>query len=46
MRGRETFVIDRHGIVRHAFRSQIRFGAHVKNALEVVRSLEGAQATV
>lgn len=39
--GRETFVIDRKGIVRHAFRSQLRFGAHVTTALEVVKKLEG-----
>ena len=42
--GRETFVIDRTGVVRYAFRSQIRFGAHVANALDVVKSLESSHA--
>jgi peroxiredoxin Q/BCP len=38
--GRVTFVIDRGGILRHVFESQIRFGKHVTEALEVVRRLE------
>ncbi len=37
--GRKTFVIDRKGIVRHAFSSQIRAGKHVAEALEIVRGL-------
>ncbi len=39
MPGRETFVIDKKGIVRHRFSSQFRAQAHVKEALEVVRQL-------
>ncbi len=38
--GRETFVIDRDGVVRHAFSSQLRVNAHVAEALAVVRALE------
>jgi peroxiredoxin Q/BCP len=35
--GRVTFVIDREGIVRHVFDSQLRTGAHVQEALIAVR---------
>ncbi len=41
LEGRITFVIDRAGVVRHAFSSQIRMGAHVDEALGVVRALAG-----
>jgi peroxiredoxin Q/BCP len=37
--GRVTFVFDKHGQCRHRFDSQIRFGKHVDEALDVVRSL-------
>jgi peroxiredoxin Q/BCP len=37
--GRATFVIDREGVVRHVFVSQLRAGAHVEEALSVVRQL-------
>lgn len=37
--GRETFVIDRDGVVRHHFASQIRATRHVDEALAVVREL-------
>jgi peroxiredoxin Q/BCP len=37
--GRVTYVIDEEGIVRHVFRSQFAADRHVKEALEVVRSL-------
>jgi peroxiredoxin Q/BCP len=37
--GRATFVIDRKGIVRHVFVSQLRAGAHVGEALSVVKQL-------
>jgi len=40
--GRVTYVFDKAGIVRHRFDSQIRFGKHVDEALEVVKSLAGA----
>jgi peroxiredoxin Q/BCP len=38
--GRVTFVIDKTGVIRDRFSSQIRFGAHVSNALELVKSLQ------
>lgn len=37
--GRVTFVIDRRGVVRYAFSSQLRFTQHVTKALEVVRAI-------
>ena len=40
--GRATFVIDRQGVVRHVFVSQLRAGAHVGEALSVVRQLTNA----
>lgn len=39
LKQRVTFVIDREGVVRHAFESRVRFRAHVTRALEVVREL-------
>lgn len=39
LRNRVTFVIDRAGIVRMAFESQLRTGAHVERALKMVREL-------
>jgi peroxiredoxin Q/BCP len=41
--GRATFVIDRKGVVRHVFVSQLRAGAHVGEALSVVRELTAAR---
>jgi peroxiredoxin Q/BCP len=38
--GRATFVIDRKGVIRHVFVSQLRFGKHAEDALEVVKRLE------
>ena len=40
--GRVTFVIDKTGVIRDRFSSQIRFAAHVSNALELVKSLQKA----
>ncbi len=37
--GGVTFVIDKNGIVRHLFSSQIRPDAHVEEALRIVKSL-------
>ncbi len=37
--GRVSFVIDKKGIVRHVFSSQVRATAHVEEALNVLRSL-------
>jgi len=36
--GRVTFVIDREGMVRHVFDSQLAFTRHVREALEAIRS--------
>lgn len=40
--GRVTFVIDRQGVVRQRFDSQLRIGDHVSTALTLVKSLEAA----
>ena len=37
--GRETFVIDREGVIRHTFRSQLFLKKHVDEALAALRSL-------
>jgi thioredoxin-dependent peroxiredoxin len=37
--GRATFVIDKHGMVRDAFSSQLRVKRHVSRALDLVRGL-------
>jgi thioredoxin-dependent peroxiredoxin len=41
--GRVTYVFDKAGVVRHRFSSQIRFGKHVDEALEVVKGLAGVK---
>jgi peroxiredoxin Q/BCP len=40
--GRVTYVIDRRGIVRHVFNSQIRARKHVEEALRLVRTLQAS----
>jgi peroxiredoxin Q/BCP len=40
--GRVTYVIDRTGTVRHVFKSLTNIGAHVNDALDVVRQLQSA----
>jgi peroxiredoxin Q/BCP len=42
--GRVTFVIDRQGVIRHKFVSQLQFSRHVTEALEAVKRLEGGAA--
>jgi thioredoxin-dependent peroxiredoxin len=37
--GRETFVIDKKGVVRHVFRSQLRVQQHVKETLGILKTL-------
>ena len=37
--GRVTFVFDKQGVVRHRFESAVRFGKHVDEALQIVKSL-------
>lgn len=41
--GRITFVIDRDGVVRHVFDSQIRPTAHVGEALDIVKQLAASK---
>ena len=40
--GRVTYVIDRQGVVRHVFNSQIRARKHVEEALRLVRTLRAS----
>jgi peroxiredoxin Q/BCP len=44
--GRATFIIDRQGVIRHTFVSQLRFSKHAEEALEAVRHIEGAAPPV
>jgi len=37
--GRMTFVIDRDGVIRHIFNSQLRAARHVEEALGILRQL-------
>lgn len=39
--GRVTFVLDRGGVVRHVFSSQLRARRHIDEALAVIRALAG-----
>lgn len=41
--GRTTFVIDRDGVIRHAFSSMMNVGAHIDEALAVVKGLQAPQ---
>jgi thioredoxin-dependent peroxiredoxin len=41
LEGRVTFVIDKAGVIRHAFNSQIQPQRHVAEALRVIRALRG-----
>jgi peroxiredoxin Q/BCP len=40
--GRETYVIDQQGIVRHVFNSQVEINRHVRDALAVLGDLQRA----
>jgi thioredoxin-dependent peroxiredoxin len=37
--GRETFIIDKAGVVRHVFRSQLRVKQHVAESLAILKTL-------
>ncbi|RMG54743.1 MAG: peroxiredoxin [Bacteroidetes bacterium] len=37
--GRETFVIDQQGIIRHRFASQFRIQSHIDDALKILQDL-------
>lgn len=43
--GRVSFVIDRNGVVRHVFSSQLAAAQHVREALEALHELEGEPAS-
>jgi peroxiredoxin Q/BCP len=40
IRGRVTYVIDKRGVVQHAFNSQVMVLKHVQQALETLKALE------
>jgi peroxiredoxin Q/BCP len=40
MASRVTFIIDREGVVRHVFSSQLRVNKHIDEALEVLKKLQ------
>jgi peroxiredoxin Q/BCP len=40
LKGRVTFVIDRDGVIRDRFESQVRVKKHVSHALDLVKQLE------
>jgi len=37
--GRVTYIMDKDGIIRHTFNSQLNVNKHVEEALKVIRSL-------
>lgn len=37
--GRVTFIIDRNGVIRHIFNSQLNFAAHAREAMKVLEAL-------
>jgi len=41
MPGRVTFVIDKEGVIRHIFSSQIQPEKHIDEALRILREIEG-----
>jgi peroxiredoxin Q/BCP len=43
--GRATFVIDRQGVIRHTFVSQLRFSKHAEEALQAVKRMEVTAAS-
>ena len=38
--GRVTYIIDKRGIVRHIFNSQLNFKGHIEEALNVLKSID------
>jgi len=42
--GRITYIIDKHGIVRHVFSSRVNMQAHVTSALKIVKELQNETA--
>ncbi len=44
--GRVTYIIDKSGTVRHIFSSQLNFGKHITEALQVVQSIAQQSTSV
>ena len=44
--GRVTYIIDRHGVVRHIFNSQFNATKHVEEAITVLKSIRGKSETL
>jgi len=44
--GRTTFIIDKKGIIRHVFSSQIRVQKHVDEAIRIVQSIQKESDTL
>lgn len=42
-RGRVTYVIDQQGSIRHVFSSQINIDKHVKDALQIIRTISNGR---
>jgi peroxiredoxin Q/BCP len=42
--GRVTFLIDRAGVVRHVYASQLRPASHVREALRALKEMRGREA--
>ncbi len=43
--GRETFVIDKEGMVRHRFSSQFQIDAHITEALQILKELSSEKSS-
>ena len=43
--GRVTFIIDKKGVVRHIFNSQIQPGKHVEEAKQMLEKLNAEEKT-
>lgn len=41
--GRVTYVIDKQGIVKHIFNSQLNFSGHIEEALEILKLINNKQ---
>ncbi len=39
--GRVTFVVDKQGVVRHVFSSQLRPRQHISEAIEALKAIQG-----
>ncbi|MCC7446288.1 MAG: peroxiredoxin [Anaerolineae bacterium] len=44
LRGRATYIIDQHGVVRHIFSSQLNIDKHITEALRIVQAIQNDAA--